>query len=447
MVNGGVNAGAAGTRTATESARTAGRTTTINQFQRKRIRCLWYIFDSLKALTQNDPALLCGRADVVREIVDNCRAERLTVVTAEPGMGITSLLQAGAVPALRRRGFIVAVFSDWQGRFFATALREAIAEAVREQADDSFFAQGEPVDELLQRIRAVTGKSAVILLDQFEDYVRCHSNTVISDNFDAELAHAVATRKGMFVIGLQEYALPAFERLGQHIPNLLGFQIRLPPLSVEAAREAVLSEARGVGLEVEPAVLDALTSAPVTVVPAKSPSDEKKVHPFFLKVATGVLIDAEARLKSPVMRAATIEARDGVDRVVLESLDGAIAELGSTQVDLLFRWCTILISSERHRLAVTEKGLNDYAGKWSRFAPRLLELLTGSGILRSIETPDAIRYEISRDCFAPILRDWWERREAVIVARRRAVFRVTSISVALSAIVLMYVIWLIFGSK
>jgi len=401
----------------------------------------------LKALTQNDPALLCGRADVVREIVDNCRAERLTVVTAEGGMGVTSLLQAGAVPALRRRGFIVAVFNDWQGRFFATSLREGVANAVREQADEHFLAQGEPLDELLQRIRAATGKSAVVLLDQFEDYLRCHSNTVISDNFDAELAHAVATRKGMFVIGLQEYAIPAFERLGQHIPNLLGFQIRLQPLSVEAAKEAVLSEARAADLEVEPAALDALMSAPVTVVPSRTASEENRVHPFFLKVATGVLLDAEARLKSPVMRAVTIEAQGGVDRVVLESLDGAIAELGFTEVDLLFRWCNILISPEKHRLSVTEKGLNDYAGKWNRFAPRLLELLTGSGVLRSLETPEAIRYEISRDCFAPILRDWWERREAVIVARRRAVFRVTSISVAVSSIVLIYVIWTIFGSK
>lgn len=395
---------------------------------------------------------MCGRADVVREIVDNCRAERLTVVTAEPGMGITSLLQAGAAPALRRRGFIVTVFSDWQGRFFATALKEAVANAVREQADERFLAQGEPLDELLTHIRAVTGKSAVILLDQFEDYVRRHSNTVISDNFDAELAHAVATRKGMFVIGLQAYAIPAFERLGQHIPNLLGFRIKLPPLSVEAAREAVLSEARALNLEVEPAALDALVSAPVAAVTAnhvtaKSQHEENKVHPFFLKVAMGELFEAETRLKSPVVRAATIEAEGGVDRMVFESLDGAIAELGTTQVDLLFRWCGILISPEKHRLSVTEKGLNDYAGKWRRIAPRLLELLTGSGVLRLVETPEAVRYEISRDCFAPILRDWWERREAVIVARRRAVFRVTSISVAVSAIVVTYVMWIIFGSR
>lgn len=398
----------------------------------------------MKALTQNDEKLLCGRADAVREIVANCTAERLTVVTAEPGLGVTSLLQAGALPALRREGFIAAVFSDWQGRFFATALKEAIAGAVRDEADPLFYAQDEELEELLEHIRARTGKRVAILFDQFEDYVRCHVNTVLSDKFDAELAHAAATRKASFVIGTQAHAIPALERLGQHIPNLLGFQITLQPLSLEEARDAVLAEARSVDIEVEPAAVEALVTAPVAAIGTAGAADHQ-VHPFFLKVATGVLFDAEARLKSPVLRMSTIDARGGVDRVVLESMDINVAELGSTQVDLLFRWCNILISPEKHRLAVTEKGLTEYAGKLNRFVPSLLEALTGSGVLRAVETPDAVRYEVSRDCCAPILRDWWERREAVIVARRRAAFRVTSLSVALSAIVLMYVIWLIFG--
>jgi hypothetical protein len=395
----------------------------------------------LKALTQTDGPSLSGRSDVIREIVDNCRSERLTVLTSQPGMGVTSLLQAGIAPALRQDGFIVAIFSDWQGRFFATNLREAVADAVRQQADQLFFAQSERLEELIEHVRARTRMPVAILLDQFEDYMRCHSNTVVSDLFDAELAHAVAARKGAFVIGLQEHALLAFERLDQHIPNLLGFRVQLPPLTVEAAREAVISEARGMGLEVEPAALDALTSTPV-VVP-----EPNKVNPFFLKIATTALLKTETRLKSPFLRAATLEVLGGVDRVVLESLDADIAELGTTHQELLFRWCGFLVSPEKHRLSVTEKGLSDYAGRLNRFVISLLPLLTSAGILRSVDTGEAIRYELARECFAPILRDWWERREAAIVARRRAAFRVKSISVAVSAIVLMYVMWIIFGSE
>jgi hypothetical protein len=98
---------------------------------------------SLKALTHNDANLLCGRTDEIREIVDHCRAQRLTVLTSEPGLGVTSVLRAGVFPALRRRGFIVVYLNDWQGRFFAASLKEAIASAVREDADPLFFAQDE----------------------------------------------------------------------------------------------------------------------------------------------------------------------------------------------------------------------------------------------------------------------------------------------------------------
>src|ERR1700689_5543778 len=96
------------------------------------------------ALTKNDETLLYGRDEVVAEIVQNCLANRLTVIASEPGLGVTSLLNAGVAPALKREGFIVALFSAWQGRSFAVNLKEAIAAAVRESADPQFVAEGEP---------------------------------------------------------------------------------------------------------------------------------------------------------------------------------------------------------------------------------------------------------------------------------------------------------------
>jgi hypothetical protein len=393
----------------------------------------------LTALTQNEENLLFGRADVIGEIVDNCRAERLTALTSEPGLGVTSLLQAGVAPALRREGFAVAIFSEWQGRFFATNLREAVANAVREATDTEFYAESEQLDELLDRVARRTGLRVAILLDQFEDYIRCHSNSEISDAFDAELAHAVSTRRAAFVLGLQAHSIPAFDRLTQHIPNLRGFEIQLKPIDAEAARKAVLAEASGAYLEVEPAAVEAIVTAPIVT------TESGGVHPFFLKVATSAIINAAIRQKALTVKLAGIDLLGGTDRIVLDYLDAPISEFGTTQMDLLFRWCNILISPERHRLAVTEKGLSDYAGKLNRFVPPLLHRLAELGILRTVDAGGTTRYEIARDCYTPILRDWWERREAAIVARRRANFRIRSLSVAASAIVLIYVLWLIFS--
>ena len=394
----------------------------------------------MKAILQTNRNLLCGRDELVEQIVANCRAQRLSVISSEGGLGTTSLLQAGVAPALEREKFLAVYFDDWQGRFFASGLREAVASAIREAADPQFFAEGEALDRLLDRAQRRTGAAVVLLLDQFEDYVRCHANTELSDAFDAELANAVAARNACFVLGIQSHAIPAFDRLNQHIANLRGFELRLGPLAHEAGKQAAMGELEAAHLVIEPAALDAILTAPVLE------TQPGTVHPFFLKIALEVLSEAEHRKKSGRIGMATIEAFGGVERVVMEYLDPRVNELGNTQIELLFRWCNILISEGRHRLSVTEKGLIDYAGKFNRFAPPLLGRLVEMGILRSIDMAGTIRYEIARECLTPILRDWWERREAAIVARRRANFRIKSLTVAVSAILLMYVIWL-FVSK
>jgi hypothetical protein len=52
-----------------------------------------------------------------------------------------------------------------------------------------------------------------LVLDQFEDDLRCHAGTDISDDFDAELSKAIGSRAGRSVIGLQEQELAEFHRL------------------------------------------------------------------------------------------------------------------------------------------------------------------------------------------------------------------------------------------
>jgi hypothetical protein len=46
-----------------------------------------------------------------------------------------------------------------------------------------------------------------------------------------------------------------------------------------------------------------------------------------------------------------------------------------------------------------------------------------------------------------VIKDWWSRKESSIVARQRAMFRVRSISIAVGAIVLAYLVYLFVGAK
>jgi len=395
----------------------------------------------LKPLTIADEELLCGRESVVAEVVANCRAERHAVVSSQPGVGVSPLFAAGLVPALQRAGYIVVLYREWEGKSLGSDFLDAIAHAVRDQADPQFVAQGEPLDQVLSYIRERTGRTVALVLDQFEDYIRCQTNSHESDVFDADLGRVIAQRKGCCVMGLQAHALPGFERLTQHVPNLLGYHIRLQSLTAEAGAEMVRRVTGSRGMEAEPAAMAELLQATVVARP------EGTVHPFFLRIALDRLCESEYRAKSNVLRLITIETFGGVDRVVLESLDYIIKELSGTQQDLLFRWFRILVSPDDARLSVTEKGLAEYAGRLNRFALSLLPTLVEKEILRIVHTKDTDRYEVAREGLTPILRDWWERREAILIARRRARFRVTSISVAVGAILLVYIVWLIIGMK
>ena len=387
-----------------------------------------------------DDGQFSGRVAEIRTIVDNCEANRFTVVTAAPGLGVSWLFRSGAVPVLRQAGYIAVVFSDWQGRTVSARLRDAITNAIHEQADGGFVAGAEPLRDLLETAERQTGWKIAVLLDQFEDYHRFHVGTDISDSFDAELSNAISARTSRFVIGMQDSAVEPFRRLSQYIPNLMGNVISLQPLTRDTARELVRKAAAGAGFQIEPAAVDLLVAAPAA-------ASGSGVHPLFLRLGAEHLFDRERVLKSDTARVSTIEGNGGVDRLILESLDPVIDEMGITHVELFFRWIQLLRGADGTRTAVTEKALMDYSGKWDRFAMTLLPVLLKEGILRTVELSPGqaeagARYEFARVSMVPVVYDWWIRKEAAIVARQRAAFRVRSISIAVGAILAAYGVYL-----
>lgn len=360
----------------------------------------------------------------------------MTVVTAAPGAGVTSLFRAGLVPELLRRNFIPVYYTGWQGRFFGTEFKEAIAQTVRELVDENFYAEAELLVEMLDRVRLRTGRTVVLLLDDFHDYLSAHTNSDFSDSFDAEISQALAGREGRTIVGIHESALPRLERLQPQVPGLLSYRHPLPLLSPEAGRTMLEQRAEAAGLTVEPEAAELLLQCPLI-------STLAGVQPYFLSLAAERVFSFEVRIKSRTVHAATIVANGGVPAILNEYFDGTIDEMNSSHKDLFFRLCNLLVTAEKVRVAVSEKELTEYSGKLNRFMITLLPQLIEKDILRPVDFNGVQYYEFRRAGMAPVIRDWWERTEAKIVARRRAVFRVTSISLAVGAIVLVYIIYLI----
>lgn len=366
---------------------------------------------TLQPLESAEENLLCGREAEVRTILEYLEAGRFTVLLSPPGFGASSLLRAGVQPALRRAGTIVAVASDWDGSAFAEGLRESVAAAVHDQTGLLFSTKDrEPLIELLERARSTAGKPIAIFLDQFEEYLRCHAGTDVSDAFDAELSHAISSRAAQFVIAMHPSAVGEFGRFGQSIPNLLGYTLILAPLSREAAAELV--RRRGI----DPAAVNQIISARVAAV-------DGGVNPLLITIA------AQSR------------ASGSADEVILTSLDPVLAGLRSSERHLLLQWIPILVTQDGHRIAVSLKGLTERSSAGGAAVESALATLIRAGLLRHVSTRFGVRYLLTRDTIAPILRDWGERRQRVRTQRRQTLLRVISALVIAITLIAAYVVY------
>ena len=240
--------------------------------------------------------------------------------------------------------------SPGEGRGFPAELKEAVAQAVREQADELFFAQGEPLDELLRRVRSQTDRPVALLLDQFEDYLRFHSGTDFSDSFDSELANAVNSRSGLFIVALHEHSVRPFGRLSHLIPSLMGYRTELKPLTVEAAAAMVRSIAGAESIGIEDSVVEAFAKSKAVRV-------EGGVNAWLLSQGVRRMLEAAGSRRPATATAAVLEALGGADRLVLECLDPELDQLNLSHKTVLFRWYDMLISKDGYRLSVTEKAL------------------------------------------------------------------------------------------
>ena len=364
-------------------------------------------------LEASSEALLRGREREVETLVRNAQLSRLTLITAAPGLGLTSLLRAGAVPALQRAEFITVVYSDWQGRYFAAQLREAIAAAVRDQTGSHFVAEPGSLEDLLAAAHRKTGRLIALIFDQFEDYLRCQAGADIADYFDADLANAVCARDGRFIIGVQAHAVSDLDHMSPSIPNLFGHRLNLAPLSADAAVRIVRD--RDIRLDSESA--RELTKAPDV-------GGRHGVNPFSFLLAAG-------------------RAAEGMEseHMVTESLDEFLGNMSPEQSQLFFRWLPLFFSPLGHRQAVVERKLFVEAGRAHKVATPLLPALVKTGLLRTVEMGGRCCYELARESLVVILKDWWERREQVEIARRRVMARIRWISVAAGALVTVYFVY------
>ncbi len=186
----------------------------------------------LKTFEKEHAPIFKGRGAEVNLIVANLYAAPVTILYGPAGVGKSSILQAGVVPALENLGARPVYFrkwtKDWRKELRLTCLGQTDTSSVESWTDfDSFLKD------------VCRTKLPVVMLDQFEDYLDLKPE--IAGRFDDELARAIRLPdvRATFLLGIREDRLADLDRLKAKVPKLFGSTVRLGLLDEKAAREAI----------------------------------------------------------------------------------------------------------------------------------------------------------------------------------------------------------------
>lgn len=191
-----------------------------------------------------DGSIFHGREALVDRIEASLEDSRIALVFGEPGIGKTSLVQAGLAHRLADEGALAVVFRVGVDprREALLALRRAASESGAEEPEST--PEGMTVREGARVAYEETGSQVILILDQGDELLS-RLGPVTMREFGKELAafleeEAVSPR---LVITVSDRGLPQLYDLTESLPDLYTNLHRVGPLTPSEARHCIVRPA------------------------------------------------------------------------------------------------------------------------------------------------------------------------------------------------------------
>ncbi len=414
---------------------------------------------------EEDAAYFFGRERESDLIVANLTASRLTLLYAPSGVGKSSVLRAGVLPALHHvddgsyadlgvPGAAVAYVSAWRDaplESIAAAVSAAVSQVPGASPVEIGPVEIGPVETGASApklsaawLREVLGQSRVstvyLILDQFEEYFLYHPTDRGEEGLTAELGRILSARDlpVHVLLSMREDALAGLDRFKGRVPHLFDNYLRLAHLSRDAARAAIEGpldrynhlappdRTMSIGPGLIGALLDQIRTGHVRVAPegaapdglasnAPASGDRGDIETPYLQLVLTRLWDHERATGSSSLRQSTLEDLGGAQTIVQTHLDNVMAGLSPAQVDVAAAVFHHLITASGTKIALTARDLAEWSGQPVSAVQDLLETLSAGPqrILRPV--PPAVgvegppRYEIFHDVMGAAVLDWRRR--------------------------------------
>jgi WD40 repeat protein len=399
-------------------------------------------YKGLQPYTAADRDFFFGRERDQEIIVSNLYAVRLTVMYGASGVGKSSVLLAGVVPALTKKPRLAIVaFRHWQSATFLTHLKNEVLAAVRQSTGRAPDVDVNlPFDELIHQCSCILRGPIFFILDQFEEYFLYHPVSQTENTFDEELARAVNRHdiNASFVFAMREDGLSKLDRFQGRIPNLLNNLLRLEHLDRQAANAAIRkpldeynrrladgNQSVKIEDELVEKLLNELRAGNVRLEPtgrgqvgngAVDPHDDTQIETPFLQMVLRRLWEQEEYEHSKTLRLATLTKLGGPENIARTHLDKQLTKFKESQREMASELLRYLVTPAGTKIAQESSALANWASLDEAKVEALLTKLSSPEmrILRTVAAPgQPVRYEIFHDVLARAVLGWRARRTLV----------------------------------
>jgi hypothetical protein len=335
-------------------------------------------------------------------LCDKILSGRLTVLYAQSGLGKSSLLRAAAIPRLERDHFRVVYFDVWSLDDPLGALKEALITAATELRIPEAGRGSPTLSELARMLVAFDGRSLILVLDQFEEFLVHHARSL--QQFRTELAALLRAERldVTVVLSLREEFLASLEPLRQHILNLFQSTYRLEPLREDGLKDAIERPAVMFGGSCEPEFVSRLTSdlrvAERPDLAGFAPAVELPMLQLVCKQLWSQAADGRLTV--------ALYERQGGARQILEQYVRELMPKRWREQTFTARLLVHLAPPSGLKMSHAAEDLEAITGLDRSRIQRELERLAAARILRTRHDRAGQRYELQHDAFIPVLHEW-----------------------------------------
>jgi WD40 repeat protein len=376
----------------------------------------------LRPFEHDERALLVGRDRDATLLCAKVFSARLTVLYARSGLGKSSLLRAIVVHQLEQEDAVVVYHDAWSNEAPLTALKATILARAADLGASPMPSPDSSLAELVKSLGSVTGRTVVLVLDQFEEFLVNHVARL--DSLRKELGAVVrdADLDARVLLALREEFMAGLEPFKSVVPDLFGSTYRLEGLSEQDVRRAVREPAEAFSVGCEPAMIDLLLADLHAEEATRSDQSQVSIELPFLQLVCREMWQASRR---PPVQDLTSD--------LYRNLGGAEGILGSYVASVMPKsYRQRLLAARLFRFLAPPSGLkmsytsDDFAALMNEQPGRMLtELrrLARERILNVREFRGKERFELVHDTLIRVLGPWrdrvlrrWRRTKQVIAA-------------------------------